>query len=99
MSVKFLSPEWAEAVKGQLNANEAFRQAASSQRATIQQLARGPEATCAVFQGEIGQGVAHRQAVLGHAHHAQPVELVLDIGPLARRERRRVPAAELEQRL
>jgi hypothetical protein len=69
------------------------------QRATIQQLARGPEATCAVFQGEIGQGVAHRQAVLGHPHHAQPVELVLDISPLARRERRRVPAAELEQRL
>ena len=55
------------------------------QRATIQQLARGPEATCAVFQGEIGQGVAHRQAVLGYAHHAQPVELVLEIGPLARR--------------
>ena len=69
------------------------------QRATIQQLARGPESTCAVFQGEIGQRVARCQAVLGHAHHAQPVELILDIGPLARRECRHMPAAELEQRL
>lgn len=38
MSVKFLSAEWADAVKAQLNVNEEFRQAASSQRATIQQV-------------------------------------------------------------
>ena len=38
MSVKFLSTDWADAVKAQLNANEAFRQAASGQRATIQQV-------------------------------------------------------------
>ncbi len=38
MSVKFLSPEWAEAVKAKLNANDGFRQAAANQRATIQQV-------------------------------------------------------------
>ncbi|HWC69654.1 MAG TPA: SCP2 sterol-binding domain-containing protein [Actinomycetota bacterium] len=34
----FLSTEWADAVKAQLNANEEFRSAASGQRATIQQI-------------------------------------------------------------
>ena len=38
MSVKFLSTEWADAVKAQLNANDAFRQAAAGQHATIQQV-------------------------------------------------------------
>lgn len=38
MAVKFLSPEWAEAVKSSLNANEEFRAAAANQRATIQQI-------------------------------------------------------------
>lgn len=38
MSVPFLSPEWADAVKAELNADEAFRQAAASQQATIQQV-------------------------------------------------------------
>ena len=38
MSVKFLSTEWAEAVKAQLNDDEEFRRAAAGQRATIQQI-------------------------------------------------------------
>lgn len=38
MSVMFLSPEWAEAVKVELNGNEAFRSAAASASATIQQV-------------------------------------------------------------
>ena len=38
MAVKFLSPEWAEAVKSSLNASEEFRSAAANQRATIQQI-------------------------------------------------------------
>lgn len=38
MSMPFLSTEWADAVKAQLNANEEFRSAASGQRATIQQI-------------------------------------------------------------
>ncbi|HVF08016.1 MAG TPA: hypothetical protein VNC60_05510, partial [Actinomycetota bacterium] len=37
MAVKFLSTEWADAVKAELNANDAFRQAAT-QKATIQQV-------------------------------------------------------------
>ncbi len=38
MSVKFLSAEWAEALKNELNAADAFRQAAAGQHATIQQV-------------------------------------------------------------
>lgn len=38
MSVKFLSEEWAAALKKELNANQAFRQAAADKRATIQQV-------------------------------------------------------------
>ena len=38
MSVKFLSEEWAAALKNELNANQAFRQAAADKRATIQQV-------------------------------------------------------------
>ena len=37
MAVKFLSTEWADAVKAELNANETFRSAAT-QKATIQQV-------------------------------------------------------------
>jgi putative sterol carrier protein len=36
--VQFLSTEWADAVKAELNANDAFRQAAANQKATIQQV-------------------------------------------------------------
>ena len=43
MSVKFLSTEWADAVKAELNANDAFRQAAASQQATIQQVISSSE--------------------------------------------------------
>jgi putative sterol carrier protein len=38
VSVKFLSAEWADALTGHLNANEAFRQAAQGHAATIQQV-------------------------------------------------------------
>jgi putative sterol carrier protein len=38
VAVKFLSTEWADAVKAQLNANDEFRSAAADQRATIQQV-------------------------------------------------------------
>ena len=41
MTVKFLSPEWAETLKTQLNADDAFRQAAAGQHATIQQVISG----------------------------------------------------------
>ena len=38
MAVKFLSPEWADALKAALNANEDFQKAAAGQKATIQQV-------------------------------------------------------------
>ncbi len=38
MSVKFLSDEWAEALKAALNADEAFRTAAAASSARIQQV-------------------------------------------------------------
>lgn len=38
MAVQFLSTEWADAVKQALNANEAFRQAAASSTASLQQV-------------------------------------------------------------
>ena len=38
MAVQFLSTEWAEAVKQALNANDAFRQAAASSTASLQQV-------------------------------------------------------------
>ena len=41
MSVKFLSEEWAEALKTELNGSEAFRQAAAGKHATIQQVISG----------------------------------------------------------
>ena len=41
MSVKFLSDEWALALKTELNQSESFRQAAAGQKATIQQVITG----------------------------------------------------------
>ncbi len=38
MAVKFLSSEWAEAVKTALNADDAFRHAAAGKKAVIQQV-------------------------------------------------------------
>lgn len=43
MAVKFLSPEWAEAVKAELNMSDRFKAAAVSQNATIQQIITTPE--------------------------------------------------------
>jgi putative sterol carrier protein len=43
VSVKFLSDEWAQALKVELNQSEEFRQAAAGQKATIQQVITGGE--------------------------------------------------------
>ena len=43
MSVQFLSTEWAEALKAHLNGNDAFKQAAQGQNATIQQVITGED--------------------------------------------------------
>jgi putative sterol carrier protein len=41
VSVRFLSDEWAQALKAELNGSEAFRKAAAGQKATIQQVITG----------------------------------------------------------
>lgn len=43
MTVTFLTPEWATALKDELNGREAFRSAAAGQRATIQQVITGAD--------------------------------------------------------
>jgi len=45
MAVKFLSSEWAQALTTELNANDAFREAAGGQKAKIQQVITGGEET------------------------------------------------------
>lgn len=61
MSVRFLSTEWADAVKAELNANEAFRQASASQQATIQQIISSGEGDThywiEIAEGTIDMGV------------------------------------------
>ena len=66
MSVKFLSTEWADAVKAELNANDAFRQAAASQQATIQQVissdAGDTHYWIVIAEGAIDMGVGDADA-------------------------------------
>ena len=66
MSVKFLSTEWADAVKAELNANDAFRQAAASQQATIQQVISSDESDThywiVIAEGAIDMGVGDADA-------------------------------------
>jgi putative sterol carrier protein len=59
--VKFLSDEWAQALKAELNQSDSFRQAATGQKATIQQIITGgPEDThywITIGDGAIDLGV------------------------------------------
>lgn len=61
MSVRFLSDEWAEALKAELNQSEDFQQAAAGQKATIQQVITGAESTMyywiTIGEGKIDLGV------------------------------------------
>jgi putative sterol carrier protein len=61
VAVKFLSEEWAEALKAELNQSEAFRQAAAGHRATIQQVITGGEGDAhywiTIADGQIDLGV------------------------------------------
>jgi len=61
VSVKFLSDEWAEALKAELNQSEDFRQAAAGHKATIQQVITGADGTTnywiTIGEGEIDLGV------------------------------------------
>jgi putative sterol carrier protein len=66
VSVQFLSTEWADAVKAELNANDAFRQAAASQQATIQQVITSSEGDThywiVIADGAIDMGVGDADA-------------------------------------
>jgi len=61
VSVKFLSDEWADALKAELNRSETFRQAAAGQKATIQQVITGAEGEThywiTIADGQIDLGV------------------------------------------
>ena len=61
MSVRFLSDEWAEALKAELNQSEDFRQAAAGHKATIQQVITGADGTTnywiTIGEGTIDLGV------------------------------------------
>ncbi len=55
MGVKFLSEEWATAVTGALNSNDAFKQQAQGKTLKIQQVVSTPEETKYSFKVEDGQ--------------------------------------------
>lgn len=61
MSVRFLSDEWAQALKAELNESEDFRQAAAGHKATIQQIITGADGTThywiTIGDGKIDLGV------------------------------------------
>jgi putative sterol carrier protein len=61
VTVRFLSDEWAQALKAELNESEDFRQAASGHKATIQQIITGTEGTThywiTIGDGKIDLGV------------------------------------------
>ena len=61
MSVRFLSDEWAAALKSELNQSDAFRQAAAGQKATIQQVISGADGDTqywiTIADGQIDLGV------------------------------------------
>jgi putative sterol carrier protein len=61
VTVKFLSDEWAEALKAELNQSEDFREAAAGHKATIQQVITGADGTTnywiTIGEGTIDLGV------------------------------------------
>ena len=61
MAVKFLSDEWAQALKAELNASESFKEAAAGKTATIQQVIGGGEGQIdywiSIVDGAIDMGI------------------------------------------
>jgi putative sterol carrier protein len=59
--VKFLSDEWAQALKAELNASESFKEAAAGKTATIQQVIGGGESEIrywiSIADGAIDMGI------------------------------------------
>jgi putative sterol carrier protein len=54
VAVKFLSEEWAKAVTGALNSNDAFKQQAAGKTVKLQQVVTTPEETRYYFKLEDG---------------------------------------------
>jgi len=72
VGVKFLSQEWYQAVQDALNANDAFKSAAGSQTAKIQQVVTTPEGEQRYwFKLEGGQ------ATLGMGDSPEPVDATI----------------------
>jgi putative sterol carrier protein len=61
VAVKFLSDEWAQALKAELNASESFKEAAAGKTATIQQVIGGGESEIrywiSIADGAIDMGI------------------------------------------
>lgn len=65
MAVKFLSTEWADAVKAALNSSADFKEAAANQKATVQQVINGDTQThywIVIADGTIDMGVGDASA-------------------------------------
>ena len=64
MAVKFLSEEWAQALKAGLNADAAFKEAAAGKTATIQQVIGGADAETrywiSIADGAIDMGLGDK---------------------------------------
>ena len=72
MGVKFLSEEWAQAVKEKLNASDSLKSAAGSMTARIQQVVTGPDGeTKYWFKLEAGQ------VTLGAGDSPEPVDATI----------------------
>ena len=72
MGVKYLSDEWAKAVEGALNSSDAFKSAAGSQSAKIQQVVTGSDGEQKYwFKLEGGQ------AALGIGELGEPVDATI----------------------
>lgn len=67
MAVKFLSEEWAEALKAELNASDDFKQAAAGKTATIQQVIGGGNAEThywiRIAEGAIDMGIGDAEGL------------------------------------
>ena len=61
MAVKFLSDEWAQALRSELNENESFKEAAAGKTATIQQVIGGGDSEVhywiSIADGVIDMGI------------------------------------------
>ena len=68
MAVKFLSEEWASQVTQKLNESDAFKQAAGSQSATLQQVVNTPEGETKYYF-KLDNGAA--EVALGEAEGAE----------------------------